>query len=196
MIEEEQKISFLSRFMRIFGENAYDILRGIEAKRIGLLYTMVLFLFLILSQFVRWSLVCFGIDCMMGFTILSIPYLGVLIVACDIQIIVPEHEKFEDIKKTSHYKWTKVWGIFLLLFGLTMLYFSGRYKRHYDFQCQDFYLGNQEYHILENCEYLKGMDVKEVNGYDLETTYPDYSLCSYCNDVGEAEVWEPRHLRR
>lgn len=132
---------------------------------------------------------------MMGWTLLSIPFIGVIIVMLDKEYSV---EKDHYIAKIHHekmpYKLSMVWGIMLCIAGLVALFYSNTYKKHYAFLCQDFYLEEVAgvYHIFENCEYI-GADendmriddttILKISGKDLLDTC--YRPCEACEELAE-----------
>lgn len=176
-------------------ETAPDIYRFLsELKPYALIYVVVLAIAILLSLFFQWSIVKFFIDCMMGWTLLSIPFMGVLIVAFDKEINLPQKEKWDSsVPKPKAYKLSMIWGCFLIGIGLVTLYFSNQYKKYYAFQCQTFYLEQPTgiYHLRDRCEYIgqneeensEGISVSEVKGFDLLDQ--GYSLCDACREWAE-----------
>lgn len=177
-------------------ETAPDIYRFLsELKPYALIYVVVLAIAVLLSLFFQWSIVKFFIDCMMGWTLLSIPFIGVLIVVLDKEINLPQKEKLVSRSpKPMPYKLSMIWGCFLIGIGLVTLYFSNQYKKYYAFQCQTFYLEQPTaiYHLSDRCEYIgldkegksiEGISVAEVKGIDLLNQY--YTLCDACREWAE-----------
>lgn len=190
---EYRKTSFLKELV----PDTYQFLKGL--KPIASLYAVVLCIMVVLSLFRQWSFIKFFIDCMMGWTLLSIPFVGVIIVVFDKEFKVGDI--FFNIKlhhKEMPYKISMIWGIVLCVAGLAALYYSNRYKKYYAFQCQDFYLEETTgvYHILKDCEYI-GMNeddnqvdnpsIVKLSGKDLLDT--NYELCEACKEwAKEAET--------
>lgn len=177
-------------------ETAPDIYRFLsELKPYALIYVVVLAIVVLLSLFFQWSIVKFFIDCMMGWTFLSIPFIGVLIVVFDKEIKLPKVEKWAPKPpKPASFKFSMIWGCFLIVIGLVTLHFSNQYKRNYAFQCQTFYLEQPTgiYHLRDNCEYIglneeeepiEGISVSEVKGIDLLDK--DYTPCDACREWAE-----------
>lgn len=188
-MNEYRKTSFLMEL----APDTYQFLKGL--KPIALLYALVLVTMIMLSMFFQWIVIKFFIDCMMGWTLLSIPFVGVLIVALDKEFKVKDYEfDAQSLRKTRSYKLSATWGIILCLIGLVGLYYSNSYKRYYGFQCQDFYLERVTgvYHILNDCEYI-GVDdndepienpiIIKVGGKDILDT--DYEFCVACKEWAE-----------
>lgn len=171
----------------------YQFLRGL--KPIALLYALVLVVMIVLSMFFQWSFIKFFIDCMMGWSLLSIPFVGVLIVALDKEFHVKDYDfDVHSHHKTHSYKLSATWGIVLCLIGLVGLYYFNSYKRYYGFQCQDFYLERVSgvYHTLDDCEYIgfdnndepiENPDLIKISGKELLDT--DYKLCVACEEWAE-----------
>lgn len=159
------------------------------------IYLGVLAIAVLLSLFVQWSIVKFFIDCMMGWTLLSIPFIGVLIVVLDKEINLPQDERCESSPaKSVSYKFSMVWGVFLIVGGLVTLYFSNQYKNYYAFQCQTFYIEQPTgvYHLRDRCEYIgmaedevpvEDVSISKVKGIALSDE--DYSLCDAYREWAE-----------
>lgn len=177
-------------------ESAPDTYRFLsELKPYALIYAGILEVAILLSMFFQWNVVKFFIDCMMGWTLLSIPFVGVLIVAFDKEILLPQEEHWEPTpKKPASYKYSMIWGIILILSGITALYFSNRYKKHYSFQCQSFFLEHPTgiYHLSEKCDYIglnedeepiDNVTLSKVTGKEL-LEY-DCEFCDACREWAE-----------
>lgn len=177
-------------------ETAPDTYRFLsELKPYALIYAGTLAVAILLSLFFQWNVVKFFIDCTMGWTLLSIPFVGVLIVALDKEILLPQSEHWEPVpEKPASYKYSMIWGIILILLGIAALYFSNQYKKYYSFQCQSFFLEQQIgiYHLSDKCEYI-GLDENEkpidnvtlskVTGKEL--LEDDYEFCVACREWAE-----------
>lgn len=180
-------------FLKDIAPDTYTFLS--EMRPFAFIYLGVLAIAVLLSLFVQWSIVKFFIDCMMGWTLLSIPFIGVLIVVLDKEINLPQEERWESSPtKSVSYKFSMVWGIFLIVGGLVTLYFSNQYKNYYAFQCQTFYIEQPTgvYHLRDRCEYIglaedevpiEGVSISKVKGIDLLDE--DYSLCDACREWAE-----------
>ncbi|MCM1139095.1 MAG: hypothetical protein NC453_11055 [Muribaculum sp.] len=202
-MDEYRKTSFLMEL----APDTYQFLKGL--KPIALLYALVLAVMIALSMFFQWSVIKFFIDCMMGWTLLSIPFVGIIIVALDKEIQVKDYEfDIHSHHKSHSYKLSTIWGIVLCLTGLVGLYCSHSYKKYYGFQCQDFYLERVSgvYHILDDCEYIgvdsndesiENPDLIKISGKELLDT--DYELCVACEEwaeEAEAEAATYQYRRR
>lgn len=200
---EYRRTSFLA-------QTAPDTYRFLsELKPYALIYAGVLLVAVLLSIFFQWGIIKFFIDCMMGWTLLSIPFVGVLIITLDKEILLPQAERWEPIpEKPKSYKYSMIWGIILILTGVTALYFSNQYKKHYSFQCQTFFLEQPTgiYHLSDKCDYI-GLDEDEepidnvtlskVTGKDL--LEGDYEFCEACREWAEdaeMEFESRRYYRR
>lgn len=185
---EYKRTSFLAEV----APDTYSILS--ELKPFAFIYLIILAIVSLLSLFVQWSIVKFFIDCMMGWTLLSIPFIGVLIVIFDKEINLPITQRWEPSpKKSVSYKLSMIWGIFLMVAGLVTLYFSNQYKKYYAFQCQTFYLEQPSgvYHLRKRCEYIgfsqegqvENVSISKVKGIDLLDE--DHTLCVACSEWAE-----------
>lgn len=188
-----------SSFLKDLAPETYCTLS--DWKGLALIYSAVLLLFFLLSLFLQWSFIKFFIDILMGWTLLSLPFMGVIIVSLDkeVKVQVPEYSwEKEEIKKSKHYKYSKIWGITLCVLGCTALYFSGKYKDYYAFQCQTFYLDENAgmYHILNDCDYIydsEEMDYYEIRGNHkhlseikgIEILDSSFELCDACREWAE-----------
>ena len=201
-MEEYRKTSFLMELV----PDIYQFLKGL--KPIALIYAVVMGVMITLSLFFQWSFIEFFIEIMMGWTLLSIPFISVILVALDKEFSVQEYElkaKFHHQK--APYILSMIWGIILCILGISTLYFSNKYKKYYAFQCQDFYLEETKgvYHIFKDCEYVgednNGDQVDNINlinisGKDLLDT--EAELCYACEEHAEdaeAEVATYRYRR-
>lgn len=164
------------------------------------IYLGVLAIAVLLSLFVQWSIVEYFIDCMMGWTLLSIPFIGVMIVIFDKEISIPQAERWEPKpKKPVSYIFSMVWGIILIVAGLLTLYISNKYKEYYAFQCQTFYFEQPTgvCHLRDRCEYIgldedeepiEGVSISKMKGKDLLNE--DYTFCDACIEWAEEAEWE------
>lgn len=166
-----------------------------ELKPVALVYACVLTLATILSLFFQSSLIKFFIDYLMGWTLLSVPFVGVLVVILDKEIDLPQKKWYEsEPPKPTSYKRSKIWGIFLLIAGIIALYYSNRYKEYYAFQCQTIYVEQPReiYHLFKACKHIgKDSDGNSIEDYLLiETNGADllnsnYELCDACREKAE-----------
>jgi hypothetical protein len=139
---------------------------------------------------------------MLGWTLLSIPYMAVIVVTLDkqVEIEVKESEytwfgsSKQKVEFPKSYVYTKIWGITLCILAVIALYFSNKYKKYYAFQCEEFYLETTTgvYHIFDDCdyigqtddeEYVDDINVEEIKGVDLLNS--NYSLCDACEERAE-----------
>ncbi len=180
-------------FLKELVPDTYQFLKSL--RPIALLYAVVLCIMVVLSLFLQCGFIKFFIDCMMGWTLLSIPFVGVIIVVFDKEFKVEDIlSKTKFHHKEMPYKFSMVWGIVLCVAGLVALYYSNRYKKYYAFQCQDFYLEETTgvYHILKDCEYIginkddtlvDNPSIVRLSGRDLLNT--NYEFCEACHEWAE-----------
>lgn len=200
---EYRKTSFLAQI----APDGYQFLS--ELKPFALIYAGVLSIVIVLSLYFKWSLINFFIDILMGWSILSIPFVGVLIVAVDKEILIPKRDFWNPKPiKSKAYTYSKIWGITLVITGLVVLYYSNQYKKYYAFQCQTFFLEQPQgiYHIKSNCEHIgsdsnderiDACELIEIKGHDVLDA--DYELCDACREWAEDAEMEygmNRYYRR
>lgn len=199
-------------FLKNLAPQTYEDLSG--CKRLALLYVLVLALFIFLSLFFQWSFINSIIGILTGWTIISVPCIGIIIVSLDkeIEMEVPEYKSEEKyITRPKSYLFTKIWGITLLILGISALHFSGKYSDYYSFQCQTFYLDNYRgtYHILKDCEYAPDWD-QEAKEWGIDPNEFEkvkgkflldkpYELCPACQEWAEdakMESYDWQYRRR
>lgn len=190
-MEEYGKTSFLKEL----APDAYRFLSGL--KPIALIYALVLGLMIVLSLFLQWGFIKFFLDSLMGWTLLSIPFIGVVIVVLDKEFRVSQSElTTKNHHQMRQYKFSKIWGIGLCMAGIGALYGSSVYKNFYAFQCQDFYLEKERgiYPILDNCKYIdrnrnyeeeEGPVLVKVSGKEIIDDYSISELCVACEEWAE-----------
>lgn len=101
---ECEKYSFLkNRFPKTYRDAE-------RFKSIALIYAVVLMLMFILSRFFYSSIIEVFIRIMMGWSLLNIIFVGVMIVALDIQVKPLTVEEMSERKPPLRYKASLVWG--------------------------------------------------------------------------------------
>ena len=152
------------------------------------------------SGIINWFL-----QILTGTSLLFIAYVAALIVLLDIQVNVDEPEQYawekpKKVKRPISYKFTIVWGVVLILLGISSIYFSNKYRKHYAFDCDIFLVDHQQgiYHVEwnEDCDVAnEAEELEEMYGYEISK---DYSFCESCEDfLIEMESYESeRYIRR
>lgn len=162
-------------------------------KSIAFIYAGVLILMFILSRFYYSSIVEFFIRIMMGWSLLSMLFVGVMIVVLDIHVKPLTVEEMSESRTPLRYKASMVWGCCLCIVGIFALYLSGQYKKDYIFKCSDFYLEDTTgiYHIWDDCAYIgldeddnliEDVDCLWVKGHELEDWH---TICVACKERAE-----------
>lgn len=182
------KQSFLSNLV---GRDTYYDFKG-YAKIIIAIGTCVLSIIFLLSFFVHWGFIRDLLNLVTGTSLLFIVYIAALVLAFDIEVDVDKPEKgYWSEPKKKHkptaYKLTVVWGVVLIALGLSAIYFSNKYRKHYAFECSTFLVDHQAgiYHLdLHNdCEIAaEAGDLEKMKGYQIDKSY---SLCDWCDDWAE-----------
>lgn len=174
----EKSNSFLKQ---ILGVDTYEGFRYFN-NNLFLIYVAVLFVTYVLSFFVYWSIVSKILQLLTGTSLLSVLFLCCLILKLDIPFTQKEEYTEVDVcYNKKHYRLTKVWAVFLCLFGILSIYFSERYSDNYDFKSSIVFVDEQSntYHLFENCEDISDISVlKEMKGH--EALELGYELCPEC----------------
>ena len=151
------KKSFLSHFI---GERTYEVLKR-YSNLVLLIGTGILVVLFLLLFFFHWTFVSRLLNLTTGTSLLFIMYIAAVILLLDIQVDVEEFARrywseSEDYLKTTKYKMTIVWGVFLIVIGLSAIFFSNRYRKQYAFDCSTILVdqGAGIYHLewIDDCE--------------------------------------------
>ena len=188
----QEKRSFLSN---LIGSNTYEELKY-YAKFILAIGTCVLAVLYLLSIFFHWSFISRLLNLTTGTSLLFIVYIASVIICLDKEVEVDEPEssywsKPANTPKTPPYRLTIVWGILLMVLGITAIFFSNRYRKQYAFDCSTIMVDREAgiYHLewIEDCEIAaESEDLKEMKGYEIKGL--NYRFCDWCREyVEEAE---------
>jgi len=169
------KKSFLSNLL---GRNTYDTFKD-YAKIIVPIGTCILAILFTLTFFVHWNIVSSLLSLVTGTSLLFIAYIGVIILLLDFEVDVEEPERsyyWEEpvkVKSRKEYKLTIAWGILLIMLGVTAIYFSNKYRKHYSFECSTFLVDEKAgiYHLDydNDCEFATESDnLIRMKGYEIE----------------------------
>ena len=196
------KQSFLSN---IIGRNTYDEFKC-YAKVIIAIGTCVLSIVLLLSLFFHWSFISSLLSLVTGTSLLFIAYVAALVLVLDIEVDVDEPEKCywsepEKKPKPAAYKLTIVWGVVLVALGISAIYFSNKYRKHYAFECDTFLVDHQAgiYHLdWDNDSEVaaESGNLETMQGYQIDKSY---TLCEWCEEWAEDaedEYESNRYFRR
>lgn len=183
------KRSFLSN---LIGSYTYEELKY-YAKYILAIGTCVLVVLYILSIFFHWSFISRLLNLTTGTSLLFIVYIAAVIICLDKEVEVDESEnsywsKPANTPKTTPYKLTIVWGIFLIVLGVTAIFFSNRYRKQYAFDCSIVLVDREAgiYHLewIDDCEVaIETEGLKEMKGYEIKGL--NYRLCDWCREYAE-----------
>ena len=178
----ETKLSFLSK---LIGKNTYATLKR-YAKIIVAVGTCILVVLFILSLFVHASFLSRFIDIVTGTSILFAVYIASLVILLDIEVVVDEAFASDGSKKnklkSSSYRWSTIWFVFLLLFAVAAVYFSNEYRRHYAFECTTYKVDvySKIYHLSVNnhCPIAaESNNLVKMKGYEIDNSI---GLCDFC----------------
>ena len=189
------KQSFLSN---IIGRNTYDEFK-IYAKLIIAIGTCVLAVILLFSFFFHWKFISSLLDMVTGTSLLFVAYVAAFILVLDIEVDVDESRETEN--KPQAYKLTIVWGAVLIIVGISAIYFSNKYRKHYAFECSTFLVDHQAriYHLDwdNDCEIASETGkLEKMKGYQIDKSY---NLCKWCEEwaeEAESQYESDRYFRR
>lgn len=183
------KKSFISN---LIGRDFYD---GIKeyAKPIILIGTGILAILFLLSLFVHWTFISRLLNLVTGTSLLFIIYIAALIFVLDKEVDIEEPDYYyryesERTPKTKAYKMTIVWGIVLIIMGISAIYFSNRYRKQYAFDCSTFLVDQEAgiYHLdwINGCKIAaESEDLVEMKGYEIKGM--GYKICEGCKEYAE-----------
>ena len=102
-------------------------------------------------------------------------------------------------QKNQGYTKTKVIGIILIILGISSIYFSDRYRKHYAFECETFLVDEHKgiYHLNgynDDCDEIEDSYLVPLKGYEIERQ--GYSFCPSCEQWAEDEYESRRYIRR
>lgn len=193
-----------SFFSNLIGENSYEQFTQ-YAKIIVAVGTCLLVIFVSLSLFFHSGIINWFLQLLTGTSLLFIAYVAAWIILLDIKVDVeePERHAWGEPKKTQRsllYKLTVVWGVVIILLGISAIYISNKYRKHYAFECDTFLVDHQQriYHVEWNddCDIANKAEVLEkMYGYEIDKSY---NLCESCHDfLDDMESYESeRYIRR
>ena len=183
------KQSFISNLV---DNQNYDEFRGyaILVVPVGSIVLLILYA---LSSFLHSGVINYFVNLTNGLSLLFIVYIALFIILLDIRVEVDESERNswdnpEKISKPFTYKLTVVWAVVLATFGIFAIYFSEKYRNHYSFECDTFYVDNKEgiYHMdifVDDCEKaVNAESLEELRGYQIDKTF---TLCENCEEILE-----------
>lgn len=193
--------SFISN---IIGRDTYDQFVA-YAQIIVAVGTCLIALFIGLSYFFHSSIINWFLQLLTGTSLLFIAYIAAFIILLDIQVSVDEPERYawkepEKVQRPFKYKLTIIWGIILIIIGISAIYISNKYRKHYAFECNTYLVDTQRhiYHVdwNDDCdEANEAEELEEKYGYEIDDSY---RLCESCKDfLDEMESYESeRYIRR
>jgi hypothetical protein len=189
------KQSFLSN---IIGKNTYDKFNS-YAKLIIAIGSCLLAVIFLFSFFFHCKFISCLLDLVTGTSLLFVVYVAAFILVLDIEVDVDESRETE--KKPQAYKLTIVWGVVLIIVGISAIYFSNKYRKHYAFECSTFLVDHQAriYHLDwdNDCEIASETGkLEKMKGYQIDKSY---NLCKWCEEWAEgaeSQYESDRYFRR
>ena len=183
------KRSFISY---LIGKDLYDELKD-YSKPIILIGSGILLVLFLLSFFVHWRFVSKLLSLVTGTSLLFLVYIAALILFLDKEVDVEEPISYyrhvsEQMPKTRTFKLTIVWGVVLILLGISAIYFSNRYRKQYAFDCSTILVDQSAgiYHLewIDDCEVAAETDwLEEMKGYEIKGK--GYKICDWCKEYAE-----------
>lgn len=195
------KQSFISN---VIGKNTYEQFKE-YAKIIVIVGSFLLAIFIWLGLFYHSGIINWFLQLLTGTSLLFFAYIAAWILILDVQVSVDEPEKFawkknEKVQHSFKYKLTIIWGIILIIIGISAIYVSNKYRKHYAFECDTFLVDTQRhiYHVdwNDDCDVAnEAEELEERYGYEIDDSY---KLCESCKDfLDEMESYETeRYIRR
>ncbi len=195
------KQSFISN---IISKSTYDQFLG-YAKVIVAVGSCLLAICIGLSFFFHSSIINWFLQLLTGTSLLFIAYIAAWILILDVQVSVDEPERYvwkesEKVQRPVKYKLTIIWGIILIFLGISAIYISNKYRKHYAFECGTYLVDTQQhiYHVdwNDDCDVAnEAEELEERYGYEIDDSY---RLCESCKDfLDEMESYESeRYIRR
>ena len=182
-----KKQSYLSN---MFGDETYETWM-VYSRVIIAVGTLILAVLYVLSYFFHSGIVKYLLMLTTGTSLLFIAYIAMWVLLLDIKVYVdvPEQKLWEKPKKVSKpitYKFSTIWTIILVIFGIFAIYFSNKYRNKYAFECDTFLVDKQShlYHLeWTECEIANNAEsLEKLQGYQIGN---NYSLCEECKDIEE-----------
>ena len=195
------KQSFISN---IISKSTYDQFLG-YAKVIVAVGSCLLAICIGLSFFFHSSIINWFLQLLTGTSLLFIAYIAAWILILDVQVSVDEPERYawkesEKVQRPFKSKLTSIWGIILIILGISAIYISNKYRKHYAFECGTYLVDTQQhiYHVdwNDDCDVAnEAEELEERYGYEIDDSY---RLCESCKDfLDEMESYESeRYIRR
>jgi len=195
------KQSFISN---IISKSTYDQFLG-YAKVIVAVGSCLLAICIGLSYFFHSSIINWFLQLLTGTSLLFIAYIAAWILILDVQVGVDDPKKYawnesEKVQRPFKYKLTIIWGIILIILGISAIYISNKYRKHYAFECGTYLVDTQQhiYHVdwNDDCDVAnEAEELEERYGYEIDDSY---RLCESCKDfLDEMESYESeRYIRR
>ena len=185
------KIEKQSFLYNLIGHNTYNgfleyakPVVGIGCCVLAVLYTLSFFFHLAILEYL--------VSLTNGTSLLFIGFVLEIILLLDkrVDVEVAEHDlwnKQEKVSKPKTYKFTVIWGVALILLGVTAIYFSNKYRSRYSFECSTFLVDHNAriYHFdwNDDCENADEVEsLEEMKGYQIGKCY---SLCEWCKEACE-----------
>lgn len=138
-------------------------------------------------------------------SLLFIAFVVMWVLLLDIKVDVDEPEtmsweKPKEVPKPLTYKLSTCWTIILIVLGISAIYFSNKYRKHYAFLCDTFLVDNQArlYHLdWTECETSKNAEsLEELQGFQISE---DFKFCEECKEIADeaqADYESDRYFRR
>ncbi|MGM9724030.1 MAG: hypothetical protein ACI3YG_08060 [Prevotella sp.] len=198
------KISYLSDLIcSPFDNEKYEKYRE-WAINIFLIGSACLGLTTLLSLLFYNGIISWFLSLFLGGSLLFIAYIAAIIFLLDKRIEIEVsgyYNSLSDIKDEEillKYKRTKYYCFFLILMGIAAIYFTGKYKAQYAFNCRDCYIEADLgiFHTYDECEELNLGTARKLKGYQIDVN--SYRLCPNCEEIAEEyrELEAERYARR
>ncbi len=182
-----EKQSFLSNML---SDDTYEEWTE-NARIIITVGSLVLAFLYALSHFFHSGIVNYLLKLTTGMSLLFIAYTAMWVLLLDIRVNVdvPETKSWEkpkEVPKPLTYKLSTLWTVVLIVLGIIAIYFSNKYCKQYDFECDTFLVDKQSrlYHLeWTECESAGNAEsLDKMKGYQIGA---GFSLCEECKEIEE-----------
>jgi len=192
------KTSFLSDLLHsLFGSIYQDFY---DAKGLIVIVGTCIFTIIFgLSHILYSSIINYFLPFVTGFSLTFIVYVIAWWMLLDIKVETREEEYVYSKKgteKSKAYKFTIVWGTALVILGISAMYYTNKYRKHYAHLCETFVVdcNTKVYHLEDSdCEELQDVDgLIEMKGYEIKKGYTFCEECKEYKEEMEGMVYERR----
>lgn len=181
----KSKESFL---LNLIGEEHYNRFKP-YAKFVFLAYSGVLAILFFLTKVCHWRLVSEIFSLFTGTSLFFLLYVAFAILCLDIRVS-------EVYRVNWRYKFTIVWGVFLIMVGLSAIVYTNRWRDAYAFECAHCYIEEESgyFHVHKKCSSITDKSLlQESKIYNAQDK--GLKFCEECEEWSEDLEHESESLR-